>query len=189
MRMPARADRWRRTFGFDANDLRRDVDRAQWRIGLFLLALFLIVAPPLSVHTAQAVHDSGTRSERQKAAASHRVNATVVQAEQLRGGYRVTVAWSDPDGTRRTGDFTTWSRVRAGDRIWAWASPGGVSLTPPNRHAQTVVNTVAAGTGVVLAVGLPLFGLYGLVRLGCDRRRDRLWDAAWARLDNHSIGP
>ncbi|MFG2088592.1 MULTISPECIES: hypothetical protein [unclassified Spirillospora] len=189
MKMPTRADRWRRTFGFDANDMRRDVDRTQWRFGLFLLALFLVVTPPLSVHTAQAVHDSGKRNERHESDVWHRVYATVVKAEQLRGGRQVTVTWTEPDGTRRTGDLTTWSRVRAGDRVRAWVGPGRVSFMPPNSHTQTVLNTVAAGTGVVLATGLPLFGLYGLVRRRCDRRRDRLWDAAWARLDNHRIGP
>lgn len=181
--------RWRRSCGFDTNDLRRDVDRVQWRIGLVLLMLFLSVTPPLTFRAAQAVYDSGMRSERQEAAAWQRVNVTVTKTEALRTGHRVTVTWTEPDGTRRTGDFTTRSRIHVGEQMQAWAGPGTVSPMAPNWHGRTVASTMVAGTGVVLAVGLPLFGVYRLMRRRYDRRRDRLWDTAWARLDNHRIGP
>lgn len=187
--MLARADRWRRRCGFDANDLRRDVDRAQWRIGLVLLTLFLAVAPPLAVHTAQAVYDIGKRNARQEAATWRPVTATVVDAEGRRGGYQVTVTWVDPDGTQRTGNLTSWTRVDAGDQVEAWAGPDAVTFVPPSRRGRTVISTAAAGAGVVLAVGSPLFITYRLVRRRFDRRRERLWDAAWARLHNHHIGP
>jgi hypothetical protein len=187
--MKRRVDRWRRRFGFDANDLRRDVDRTQWRAGLVLLVMFLVVAPPLTATVAGGVYDSGVRAERRDAATWNRVDATIVETGVLRVGHRVTVTWTDPDGTRRTGEFTALNRVRVGDTVPAWAGHGTVSGTLPSRHGRTVIGTTAAATGTVLAVGSPLLGLYALVRRRCDRRRDRLWDAAWARLDNHRIGP
>lgn len=187
--MLARADRWRRRCGFDANDLRRDVDRTQWRIGLVLLTLFLTVAPPLAVFASQTVYDLSKRNARQEAATWKPVTATVVDAEGRRGGYHVTVTWIEQDGTQRTGNLTSWSRVAVGERIEAWAGPDAVTFVPPSRRGQTVVFTAAAGAGVVLAAGSPLFITYRLVRRRFDRRRDRLWDVAWARLDNHHIGP
>lgn len=187
--MKRRMDRWRRRFGFDANDLRRDVDRTQWRIGVGLLMIFLCLAPPLAVQGAGHVYDSGVRAERREAAEWRRVEAVIVEVEPLRAGHRVTVTWNEPDGTRRWGDFTTWSRYRVGDLVPAWAGHGTVAATPPGRHGETVLTAAAAGAGVAAAVGLPLLGLYLLVRRRYDRRRDLIWETAWAWFDNHRIGP
>lgn len=60
--MKGRMDRWRRRFGFDTNNLRRDVDRFQWRIGLVLLVAFLTVTPPLTVIVAGRVYEAGERA-------------------------------------------------------------------------------------------------------------------------------
>ncbi|GGV01704.1 hypothetical protein GCM10010182_19090 [Actinomadura cremea] len=190
MRPAARLDRWRRSCGFDRNDLRRYVDRAQWRFGLFLLALFLAAAPPLCAHVVGAVDDSGRRAERHGAATWKRVDATVVRVEEAGGRYRVTVAWTGPDGTRRTGECATWRRTAARDSLVVWAGAGGaVSTTPPRTREETVIYAVGAGIGVVLATGLPLLALYLWARHRYDRIRYRSWAAAWDRLDNHRIGP
>ncbi|MEV4002560.1 hypothetical protein [Actinomadura sp. NPDC049753] len=188
-RWTARIDRWRRGCGFDRNDLRRNVDRVQWRLGLLLLIVFLSATPPLLSHAVQTAYGSGVRAERQQAATRHRVEATIVKVRDPGGRRTVTVAWTDPDGTRRTGDYTTWRGAGVGERLILWAGPDGVSITPPRRHAQTVIHTAVAGTGVALATGLPALCLYWLVRARCDRCRYRSWDAEWARLDNHRIGP
>ena len=185
--MWTRVNRWRRRCGFDGNDLRRDVDRAQWRLGLAMLILFFGAAPPLGVLTARAVHDSGVRAERRAAAAWHQVDATVVNIARERSRDRVTVAWTRPDGTRQTGQYTTWPGASVGSRVTVWAGPGTVSLLPPRRHPETITRTGLAVTGVTLTTGALLFGLYQLARRRYDRRRDQLWDAAWAHLDNHRI--
>lgn len=188
--MKGRMDRWRRRFGFDTNNLRRDVDRFQWRIGLVLLVAFLTVTPPLTVIVAGQVYEAGERAERRAAETWRRVDATVVKVSPLRAGHRVTVTWTEPDGTRREGAFTLRDPAAVGDPVPAWVADGTVAAAPPHRHGLTVIDTAAAGIGVVLAMGLSLFGLYALVRRRCDRSRDRFWDEAWARFDNnHSIGP
>ncbi|MFA1542565.1 Rv1733c family protein [Actinomadura monticuli] len=187
--MWARANRWRRSLGLDGNDLRRDVDRAQQRLGIVLLMLFFGIALPLGVHTAQTVYDSGVRAERHEAATWRRVDATVVKVKEVSGRHRVTVAWTGPDGTRRTGDYTTWRGSAVGSRIAVWAGPGTVSLLPPRDHSRTVAQTGVVAAAVALATALPLLGVHRLARRRFDRHRDRLWDAAWARLDNHRIGP
>jgi hypothetical protein len=123
------------------------------------------------------------------AAAWYWGDAIVVKIEEVRGRRRVTVAWTEPDRTRRTGDYTTWRGSDVGSRVTAWAGLSTVSLLPPREHSRTIAQTGVAASGVALATGLPLLGLYRLIRRGCDRRRYRLWDAAWARLDNHHTGP
>lgn len=190
MRPAARLDRWRRSCGFDGNDLRRYVDRAQWRLGLALLGLFLVAAPVLGARVAGAVHASGVRAERHGASAWERVDATVVRAEESRGRHRVTVAWTGPDGTRRNGGHTTWRDLAEGERLVVWVGAGNaVSASPPRTRAETRLYTAVAGAGVVAATGAPLLGAYLLARRRYDRIRHGMWDAAWARLDDHRIGP
>jgi hypothetical protein len=78
--MRARANRWRRSCGFDGNDLWRDVDRRQWRLGLLLLMVFLSATPPLCAHVVQAVYGSGVRTEHHQGATRHRVEAITTAA-------------------------------------------------------------------------------------------------------------
>ncbi|MCP9948950.1 Rv1733c family protein [Actinomadura madurae] len=184
----ARADRWRRSCGFDANDLRRDVDRVQWRLGLLLLMIFFSVTPPLCAHVAGDVYHSGVKTERHEAATRHRVVATIVNVEPD-GQRRTTIAWTAADGTRHTRDHLTVRGGQVGDRLIVWVGPDAVSMFPPRRHALTIIHTAAIGAGVVPAVGLPLLSVYMLVRKRCDRHRSRQWDAEWVHLDDHRIGP
>ncbi|RSN70975.1 Rv1733c family protein [Actinomadura sp. WAC 06369] len=190
MRPAARLDRWRRRCGFDRNDLRRYVDRAQWRLGLALLGIFLVAAPVLGAPVAGAVHESGVRAERHGASAWRRVDATVVRVADSRGRHRVTVAWTGPDGTRRTGVHTTGRDRAEGERVAVWVGAGDtVSAVPPRTRAETRFAAAAAGAGAVAAVGAPLLGAYLLARRRYDRIRRGMWDAAWARFDDHRIGP
>lgn len=184
-----RADRWRRSCGLDDNDMRRDVDRVQWRLGVLLLMVFLCAAPPLSAHAARSVHQSGVRKERYEAATLERAEATIVKAGEAEGRRRVTVSWTAKDGTPRAGDYTTWRGAEVGDRLIVWAGDGTVTNRPPRGRTRTAVLAASAGAGAVLAAGLPPLGLYALLRRRCDRHRYRLWDAGWARFDSRHIGP
>lgn len=166
----------------------RHVDRLQWKVGLFLLVLFLSVSPPLCTHVVQTVHDSGTRTEKEAAATRHRVSATVVKVEELKNRHRVTVAWTEPDGTA-DGRLHRLGRTRSGRPPHGLGRPRHrVDLASPGR-GWTITRTVTAGAGTLLAAGLPPLGVYLLARRRCDRLRYRLWDAAWTRFDNHHIGP
>ncbi|WP_067461227.1 Rv1733c family protein [Actinomadura macra] len=184
-----RLNRWRRSCGFDDNDLRRDVDRNQRMLGLLLLITFLAVAPPVCVRVSQAVYSSGVRAERHEALTRHRVDATVVKVDNLRSGRQVTVVWDDRNGSRRTGSYTTWHGASVGGHPKVWADSATVGDEPPRRHAQTIADTLVTGPSVTAALGLPLLGAYALVRRRCDLRRYRLWDAEWAAFDRRRIGP
>jgi hypothetical protein len=187
--MRAQLNRRRRSWGFDRNDLRREADRAQMFYGLLLLVIFLAVTPPISARAVQVVYHSGVRAEQHEAAARHRVDATVVKIRRLHTGREVTVAWTAPDGTPRSGHYTTWRGAILGDHPKVWAGAGSVGEHPPRTHSRTIGDTAAAGASTVVAAGSPLLGLYLLLRRLYDRRRYRLWDEAWAGFDRRRIGP
>ncbi len=104
-------------------------------------------------------------------------------------GREVTVGWTDPDGTPHKGRFTTWRGVNLSNRPEVWVGAGAVGEHPPRTHARTVGDAAAVGASTVAATGLPLLGLYLLLRHHCDRCRYRLWDEAWAGFDHRRIGP
>lgn len=184
-----RVNRLRRGWGLDRNDLRRDVDRAQMFYGLLLLVLFIVAAPLVCVHTVGSVYRSGVQAERYEAATRHRIDATVVNIKGRHTGREVTVIWVGPDGTVRSGHYTTWRGVSPGDHPKVWAGPGGVGEDPPRSHARTISDAAATGATTAGTAGLVAAGAYLLLRRHCDKRRYRMWDEAWARFDRRRIGP
>ncbi|MBT2210218.1 MULTISPECIES: hypothetical protein [Actinomadura] len=181
-------DRLRRRFGFDHNALRRDVDRRQWMLGIALLMLFLSLAPPLCAWAGRSVYASGVRAERQERATRHEVSATVLRVEDMRSGRKVTVTWREPDGTARTGSFTAFHGGTAGQRREVWVGPSSqVTDEAPRHHTRTVGDTLTVALGSAMALGMPLLGLYLIIRYRCDQRRYRLWDAEWARFGTRRI--
>lgn len=192
--VPTRLGRVRRRCGFDRNELRRKVDRVQWRLGLALLAAFLLVAPVAAVWVASWSYHSGLRVERHEVATRHAVVATVGGA----GGFAtagterylhqtVQATWQAPDGTARTGQIPAWKNVKPGARQRIWIDGTGRLTVRPRPHSRTVVDAGYAAAGAVLAAALPLLTAYLLIRRRCDRLRDALWDAEWARIDPHRI--
>lgn len=188
-RIRARLNRRRRSWGFDRNDLRREVDRAQMFYGLLLLVIFLAVTPLISAHVVQSIYNSGVQAERHEVITRHRVDATVVDIKRLHTGREVTLIWTDPDGTLRQGHYTTWRGASLGDHPKVWTRPGGVGEDPPRTHARTIGDAAAGGATTTLASGLPSVGIYLLLRRHYDKRRYRTWDEAWASFDRRRIGP
>ncbi|MEU4822076.1 hypothetical protein AB0H37_09410 [Actinomadura sp. NPDC023710] len=182
-----RADRLRRRCGFDDNALRRKVDRTQWRVGLLLLLLFLVVTPVACAHVVWSVHAAGVRAERYEAATRHRVDATVVGATPLQSGREVTVIWTGADGAPHTGRYTSWRATAVGEHRVLWTAPGhSLEEVGPRKHARTVGDDVSSAAAVVAVTGLPLLTVYLMVRWGCDKRRYRRWDEEWADFDRRS---
>ncbi|HEX2312327.1 MAG TPA: hypothetical protein VHJ17_01230 [Thermomonospora sp.] len=190
-RAPTRLGRLRRRLGFDRNTMRRPVDRVQWAVGLALTTVFLLVAPILVTWAWLWSYDSGARAERYERQTRQQVVATVVGPAGT-GGERylhhtVRATWRAPDGTARSGRIPAWKEARAGARQRIWVERDGTVTVRPRPHSRTLVDAGYAATGAALAAGLPLLGAYYLVRRRCDRVRDALWDAEWARIDPHRI--
>ncbi|WP_030170968.1 Rv1733c family protein [Spirillospora albida] len=185
---------WRRRCGFTRNPLRRDVDRAQWLFGLLLLLAFASAAPFIGAQAARVVYDAGVAVERRDSAARHAVEATVVKVDGRRPRHVVTVTWTGLDGVARTATYTTARGPVEDDhvRLWAGSRPenaGTVSDVPPRRHSQTVGDATAAVIGVLVLMAVPSLGAYVLMRRRCDRRREEMWDAAWAGFAARHINP
>ncbi len=192
MKLPkirARLNRRRRSWGFDRNDLRRAVDRAQMFYGLLLFVIFLAVTPLASAHVVQSVYHSGVLPERSEATTRHRVDATLVKIKRLHTGREVTVTWTDSDGTVQNGHYTTWRGASLGDHPKVWARPGGVGEDPPRTHVRTIGDAAASGATTVMASGQASAGIYLVLRRRYDKRRYRMWDEAWAGFDRRRIGP
>ncbi|WP_157433247.1 Rv1733c family protein [Actinomadura rifamycini] len=185
----------RRRLGLEHNELRRPVDRVQRLLGFALLLIFLGVAPPLAVWAGSVSYAAGARAEDAERQDRQRVTATVTKTGgTAASGDRfvhetVQATWPGPDGKPRAGTLPSWRGVDIGDRRAIWVDGAGEPTVAPRPHSRTVTDAVYAGTAAVLGAALPAAVAYGLVRRHCDRRRDALWDAAWARLDAAGHGP
>lgn len=190
----SRLGRCRRRFGFDRNELRRQIDRTQWRTGLAMLVLFLLAAPAAAWFAAGWSLETGLRAEHRERATRYPVVVTVAGPAGLAATaadrylhQTVLASWQAPDGTRRTGQLPAWKGARAGSRHQIWVDRAGAPVPRPRPHSRTVVDAGYAAAGAAMAAGLPLLCLYGLVRRRCDRRRYAAWDAEWARMDQPYI--
>ncbi|WP_147341572.1 Rv1733c family protein [Actinomadura logoneensis] len=177
-----------RRAGLLPSELRRPVDRLQRAVAFVLLALALVAVPLAAVTCARWSYRSGMNAERAEHAARYRAVATAEAVGVGSTGDRyahqaLRAHWTAPDGSTRVGVLTGWKDARAGSRHTIWTDVTGRAVTPPRPHGRTVTDAGYAGAGAALVVVLPFLGVYLLVRRRCDRHRDALWDAAWARMD------
>ncbi|RFU39580.1 hypothetical protein DZF91_21590 [Actinomadura logoneensis] len=183
---PPRTAALRRRLGWDANPLRRDVDRRQRLVGLALLVLFLLVAPVTGLRVGAAAYDRGVRTELAEAATWQPVSAVVTGLADRKHGDRVDVVGTAADGHRFVGSYTTARVVAVGDHVKLWATPVRLTDNPPRRHVRTVTDTVLTVAVSLLAVAAGPVLVHVLFRRRCDRVRSRLWDTAWVRLDHRT---
>jgi hypothetical protein len=178
--------RIRRRFGFDGNDLRREVDRRQRAAGVGAAVLFAGIAPPMSAAFAADAYGSGVRAEHRDV---HRVTAQVTHTDSEGGaGVRHTyaeLAWTSLDGRTRTTTVPADKSVRPGMPQRIWVDDAGNPVRRPQTRTDTVATACAAAVLSALGVGAPLLAGYLLVRHRCDRRRATLWDESWATLVHH----
>ncbi|MFA1547364.1 Rv1733c family protein [Actinomadura chokoriensis] len=187
--------RLRRRLGLERNELRRRVDRVQRLIALGLLLVLLGVAPPLAALAANWSYRAGTGAEHAERANRHQVVATVTST----GGFgsssdryiheTVQATWPGPNGKPRVGTLPTWNDVKVGAHRTIWIDAGGNPTVHPRPHSRTVTDAVYAGAAAVLGCAVPVLFSYALVRHRCDRHRDEMWEADWARLDSAGHNP
>ncbi|MFD0686722.1 Rv1733c family protein [Actinomadura fibrosa] len=181
--------RLRRRLGFERNELRRRVDRVQRLAALLLLLLLLGTAPPLALWTAHWSYDSGVAAERAERASRRQVVATVTSTGGIgTAGDRyihetVQAAWTGVDGRRHSGSLPSWKKARVGAHRTIWIDRRSEPTVRPRPHSRTVTDATYAAAATVLALSMPVLLAYAMVRRRCDRHRDELWEAAWARMD------
>ncbi|WP_242901737.1 Rv1733c family protein [Actinomadura terrae] len=181
--------RLRRRLGLEHNELRRRVDRVQRTVALVLLVLLLGTAPPLAAWTGAWSYDSGVRAERAERATRHQVVATVTATGGVgSAGDRyvhetVQATWPGADGKPRAGTLPSWKNAKVGAHRTIWVDRAAEPSVRPRPHSRTVTDAVYAAAATVLGLSMPLLLAYALVRRRCDRYRDELWEADWARMD------
>ncbi|NEA21358.1 hypothetical protein [Actinomadura bangladeshensis] len=187
--------RLRRRLGLEPSALRRRVDRVQRLVALGLLLLLLGAAPPLAALTVSWSYGAGTHAENAERANRHQVVATVTSTGGVgSSGDRyihetVQATWPGPGGEPRIGTLPSWKNVKVGAHCTIWIDRNGDPTVRPRPHSRTVTDAVYAGAAAVLGCGLPVLLAYALVRRRCDRHRDALWEADWARLDAAGHNP
>ncbi|MEU5992719.1 hypothetical protein ABZ806_27440 [Spirillospora sp. NPDC047418] len=187
--------RLRRRLGLERNGLRRRVDRVQRLLALGLLLLLLAAAPPVAALAVSWSYDAGTHAENAERANRHRVVATVTSTGGVgSSGDRyiheaVQATWPGPGGEPRIGTLPSWKNVKVGAQRTIWVDRNGDPAVRPRPHSRTVTDAVYAGAAAVLGCAIPVLFGYVVVRRRCDRHRDALWEADWARLDAAGHNP
>lgn len=177
-----------RRAGLVPSALRRPVDRVQRAVAFVLLGLALIAVPLAALTCARWSYRSGVAAENAERSVRFRTAATAEAVGVGATGDRyvhetLRAHWTAPDGSARVGILTSWKKAKPGSRHTIWVDLKGTATTPPRPHGRTVTDSAYAATGAGLAAALPLVGVYLAVRRRCDRHRDALWDAGWARMD------
>ncbi|MFG2086370.1 hypothetical protein [Spirillospora sp. NPDC048824] len=181
--------RLRRRLGLERSELRRRVDRVQRVIALALLVLLLGTAPPLAAWAATWSYEAGVRAEDAERANRRQVVATVTATGGIgASGDRyvhetVHATWAGENGENRVGTLPSWKGAKVGAQRRIWVDRDGNPAVRPRPHSRTVTDAAYAGTAAVLGCGLPVLVMYIVVRRRCDRHRDRMWEADWARMD------
>ncbi|MEU8117143.1 hypothetical protein AB0C21_00360 [Spirillospora sp. NPDC049024] len=189
------AARLRRRLGLERSELRRPVDRVQRLIALGLLLLLLAVAPPLAAWTASWSYSAGTRAEQAERAERHQVVATVTSTGGLgSSGDRyihetVQASWPGADGRPHVGTLPSWKNAKVGAHRTIWVDRQGEPTVRPRPHSRTVTDAAYAAGATGLGCAVPVLCAYALVRRRCDRHRDEMWEADWARLDSAGHNP
>ncbi|WP_157430824.1 Rv1733c family protein [Actinomadura macra] len=181
--------RLRRRLGFERSELRRRVDRVQRIVALGLLVLLLGAAPPLAAWAGAWSYDAGVRAEQAERTSRHQVVATVTSTGGIgSSGDRyihetIQATWPGADGKSRTGTLPSWKNAKAGAQRTIWVNGKAEPTVRPRPHSRTVTDATYAAAATVLGLSMPLLLAYALVRRRCDRYRDELWEAEWARMD------
>ncbi|WP_067461209.1 Rv1733c family protein [Actinomadura macra] len=179
-------DRLRRRFGFDLNDLRRSVDRRQWAVGLGAALVFAGIGPPACAAAVALAYQAGLRAEVSQSSAHHRISAQVARVERpAQGPASALLTWTTSDGRQHSATVAAGRSATWGAEQQVWVDASGEMTRRPQNRSDSVTGAVFAGVAAIGAAGVPPLGAYLLVRRRCDRRRQRMWDTAWARLDRH----
>jgi hypothetical protein len=183
-----------RRFTLGSGPLKRRSDRLQV-IGRVVVAVSLLLAPPLAVAAVTATTVQLHAVAETEAADRSRVSAVLlVDAPALvstSGAYssatvvrvHVRAVWPAPDGTSREGDVLAAPLTPAGTAVPVWVDRAGRVVRAPLDPSG--IGTSANLTGVLVLLGLPLtcWALYAFLCFVLDERRDRRWERNWAAVE------
>ena len=170
----------------DGNPLRRAVDRVEAAVMLGLVAAFLVGAPLAGLGAAEMTRAAATAEEH----AQHRWlqrSATLLEpgSEGVTGMYGewdtswVTVQWTMPGGSIRTGAIAVDENAKKGLHVPVWVTPSGQLTHPPLSSADVTDRVVTAAALGPAVLGVLLLIAGDIVRVVANRRRMADWARAW----------
>ena len=185
-----------RRIGFDRNPMRRGTDRIQAITRAALVMVFLAGAPAAAVWIGHAVYASGLHAGRAQAAACRRVPAVVLQKEPVVTGWdrsgpppaRLSLWWTIPAGSSRTGEMTVLETLRPGSTISVWIDERGSLTHPPWSRAEIIGRAVGAAVAAPAVLALLLAIAGSVTSLVLDRRRLADWETDWLAVEPQWTG-
>ena len=165
------------------NQLRRPYDRIEGAVLVALAAAFIaavVEASILGAHLYQSHLASAARLRQVAGVLTQQgpaVNnlAPVVQAR---------ARWPIPGGQERSGVLTSVTvpgiaSAAVGARVPVWLNRHGQPAVPPPGQALMIFDAVLLAAAAAAGAAAGLLTIYGLCRLGLDRRRLAAWESAW----------
>ncbi|MFB7470743.1 hypothetical protein [Kitasatospora sp. NPDC056184] len=177
----------RRASGLDRNPLCRPVDRARSRLAL---ALPLVLAALLAMSAAVSVlvFRTETRAERETARHRHAVVATTVgpaSSDDFRPGStraHAPARWTYPAGPGG-GAIEVTAGTPAGTAVPVHLDDAGLPADGPRDSTAVLADAGAFGVGTAICLSsLAVLG-HTARRRALDRRAERDWEPAWARVE------
>ena len=177
-----------RWLGWDGNPMRRATDRIEALLRAVLLALLVIGGPIAAAYAGQAAYASGMQPARAQAMAWHRVPALILRVKPIAtlrqhpartGPATVSVRWTTPQGSPRTGEMAGSADAAPGSVTAVWIDKAGRLTAPPLSRAAVVDRVIEAVAVTAAALILLLSAVSGAASLVLDHRRLARWETDW----------
>ncbi|MFF7969889.1 hypothetical protein [Streptomyces sp. NPDC007905] len=166
------------------NPLRRREDIVEAWVVLAVWIVVVVGGTLAALVTAGAAADefAQQRAHRHPARAVLLAGAPpgATAARSTDGRIRVSLRWTAPDGTSRTGRTLVDGGLRAGARVVVWQDDRDrLTATRPTGRVEGAVEAGLFGSAAALAVAAPACLAGAVVRAHLDRRRLAHWDREW----------
>lgn len=173
---PGAADRLRRTAS-------RWEDVLSVGLGL-LVAIGLLVAWLAGSSAHDRVLERGATEAAERTAVEAVVTERATSVADVQSGQQaLTVSWTAPDGSARTGGTSLPGMYQVGDRLTVWVGPDGQLTPPPSTPTDAVTVAGAAGFMTLVVWGVALVGVGHLGFRWTGRRFARAWELDWADVE------
>ena len=183
-----------RRFLLGSGPLKRRSDRMQV-IGRFVVAVSLLLAPPLAVVATTATTTQLQAVADAEAAERSRVRAVLLEDAPVithtSGDYssysddrvHARAVWSLPDGTSRVGNVPTEPLTPAGTAVRVWVDRDGDLAPAPFDRGGIAASAMVMGALPLFGVPLAAWTLYAVLCVLLDARRERRWERDWATVE------
>jgi hypothetical protein len=177
--------------------MRRATDHIQVLLRAVLLALLVIGGPIAITCVGHAAYVSGVQSARAQSMAWHRVPVLVFrvrpiamlrQRPDITGPARLSVRWTTPQGSSRTGEIVGRSDAVPGSVVMVWIDKAGRLTAPPLSRTDVWERVIEGVAVTAAALILLLSALSWAASALLDRYRLARWEAEWLAVEPQWTG-